>query len=411
MKRLHWPDRMLKALALAAFFAAAWSMVSAETIDPIPADAQYAWGENVGWLNAEPSGDGGPGITVSGTKLTGYMWGENIGWINMNCTNNGTCGSTGNYGVTNDGAGHLAGYAWGENVGWISFSCANNASCGAADYGVNIDPATGDFSGNAWGENIGWISFADTAPVAYKVTTDDGDAIAGASDNCPFDSNVAQANRDGNFIDLHVFGKLFDDITVVVSDNLGDICDPDIDNDGLLNEVEPEVAPAGNEHGRCESASAPLDPMLSDTDDDMVLDGAECAMGTDPANAASKPPAAPAGDTDHDGLTDAFEATIGTNPALVDTDGDRLLDSVDFKGYMSSPLALDTDGDVCPDGREAASVNADVKVNSLDMVAVASHFGPRTSGKYIKDFDVNKDGNINSIDMLIQAKLFTSLPC
>ena len=239
----------------------------------------------------------------------------------------------------------------------------------------------------------------------------DGDGVSDATDNCPSIANPAQTNTDGNFIDLHVFGKLFDDITAVFSDNEGDACDAEIDNDGISNTIEAEVGPAGAYHPWCTGATGPTNPLLSDTDDDLVLDGAECAMGTDPLDAASKPPAAPPGDTDHDGLTDAFEATIGTNPALVDTDGDRLLDSVDYKGYQSNPLDIDTDGDACPDGREAASVNADVKVNSLDMVAVASHFGPRTSGKYIKDFDVNKDGNINSIDMLIQAKLFTSLPC
>ncbi len=230
-------------------------------------------------------------------------------------------------------------------------------------------------------------------------------------DNCPVVANADQTNTDANFIDLHVFGKLFDDITVVYSDSQGNACDADIDNDGLSNAVEAEAGPAGSAHAQCLAATGPTDPLLSDTDDDLVLDAAECAMGTDPVDAASKPPAAPAGDADHDGLTDAFEAIIGTNPALVDTDGDRLLDSVEYKGYNANPLVLDTDGDVCSDGREAASVNADVKVNSLDMVTVASHFGPRTSGRYIKDFDVNRDGNINSTDMLIQAKLFTSLPC
>jgi len=235
--------------------------------------------------------------------------------------------------------------------------------------------------------------------------------VTDAADNCPSIANPAQTNTDGNFIDLHVFGKLFDDITVVNSDNMGDACDPDIDNDGLSNELEAQVGPGGSAHAQCTAATGPTDPLLNDTDDDMVLDGAECALGTDPVDASSKPPAAPLGDTDHDGLTDAFEAIIGTNPALPHTDGDWLLDGVEYKGYNSNPLVLDTDGDVCSDGREAASVNDDMKVNSLDMLAVASHFGDRLGGKYIKDFDVNKDGNINSIDMLIQAKLFTSLPC
>ena len=80
--------RIFPAVVLATLLAAIASLVAAETIDPLSSDAQYAWGENVGWINAEPSANGGPGVTVSGQQLTGYMWGENIGWINMNCSNN-----------------------------------------------------------------------------------------------------------------------------------------------------------------------------------------------------------------------------------------------------------------------------------------------------------------------------------
>ncbi len=34
----------------------------AENIDPDDIDAQFAWGENIGWLNAEPDGQG-PGTS------------------------------------------------------------------------------------------------------------------------------------------------------------------------------------------------------------------------------------------------------------------------------------------------------------------------------------------------------------
>ena len=117
----------------------------AGNIDPYNDGSQYAYGENVGWINFEPSQ--GPGVTVTGTGVTGYAWGENIGWISLSCLNSGNC-ATVNYGVVNDGAGNLLGYAWGENVGWINFA------------GVTINPTTGIFSGYAWGENIGWINFA-----------------------------------------------------------------------------------------------------------------------------------------------------------------------------------------------------------------------------------------------------------
>ncbi len=121
---------------------------------------EYAWGENVGWLNAEPLGDGGPGVEVQDSELTGYIWAENIGWISLSCENTDYC-ETVEYGVENDGAGNLSGYAWAENAGWINF-----APTGA---GVTIDPATGEFSGYAWGENIGWINFAPNG-VAVKTS-------------------------------------------------------------------------------------------------------------------------------------------------------------------------------------------------------------------------------------------------
>ncbi|MFC1889669.1 MopE-related protein [Thermodesulfobacteriota bacterium] len=116
-------------------------VVFAENIDPDNDDSQYAWGENVGWLNLEPGGDGGSGVEVGEFWLTGTMWGENIGWINLSPSQSG---------VFNDGNGNLSGYAWGENTGWINFAPAGG--------GVYID-ACGDFNGTAWGENIGWIRF------------------------------------------------------------------------------------------------------------------------------------------------------------------------------------------------------------------------------------------------------------
>lgn len=121
-------------------------VVFGENIDPEGDGSQYAHGENVGWLNAEPMGDGGPGVEVGDAYVTGYIWGENIGWIKLDPTFGG---------VTNS-SGDLSGYAWGQNVGWINFAPDVNGA------GVTIDPATGEFGGYAWGENIGWINFAQT---------------------------------------------------------------------------------------------------------------------------------------------------------------------------------------------------------------------------------------------------------
>jgi hypothetical protein len=228
---------LLRSAILATVFAAvaAAAAVLAENVDPDANGHQYAWGENVGWINAEPSATGNPGVHVTGALVTGYMWGENIGWINMNCTNNNTCGTTGNYGVKNDGAGNLSGYAWGDNVGWISFSCQNNpGTCASTgNYGVDIDPATGDWSGHAWGENIGWINFQHNQ-TANRIRTDDGDGIAGAGDNCPFDNNAAQTNTDSSNTGIGFPG----------SDAQGDACDVDDDGDGC-SDAEEAVSSTG----------------------------------------------------------------------------------------------------------------------------------------------------------------------
>jgi hypothetical protein len=125
----------------------------ASNIDPLKDVSQYAYGENIGWLNFEPSQ--GDGVTVTDTTVDGFVWGENIGWINL--------GPMAYGGVVNDGSGILSGFAWGENVGWINF----NPTYG----GISID-VNGNFYGWAWGENIGWIQFNSTAPFAYKVQTE-----------------------------------------------------------------------------------------------------------------------------------------------------------------------------------------------------------------------------------------------
>ena len=51
----------------------------AENIDPANDGSHYALGENIGWLNLEPNGEGGPGVTVGEALLSGYIWRENAG--------------------------------------------------------------------------------------------------------------------------------------------------------------------------------------------------------------------------------------------------------------------------------------------------------------------------------------------
>ena len=234
----------------------------------------------------------------------------------------------------------------------------------------------------------------------------DCDGVSVLTDNCPAAPNQTQTNTDRDFIDLHVVGKLFDDITVANSDALGDACDPDADNDGLTTAQELSLGPGGPYHSVCPSATANTNPVKLDTDGDGFTDRAECVLGFDPVSAASNPPTSYAtGDPDHDGLPTTLEIALGTNPNYPDSDGDKLNDGVEYLYYGSDPLNPNTDGDICSDGREAASVNGDTVVNVIDLLIVAKATGPNTGPNYVLDFDENRDGRINVVDLLGVARL------
>lgn len=174
------------------------SMVFAGNIDPDNDGSRFTYGENIGWINANPSNSGTAGIEVTTSKLTGYIWAENIGWISLSCENSSSC-ATINYGVINDGNGNLSGYAWSENTGWISFSCDNNASCLTVNYGITIDLVTGEFSGHAWGENIGWVKFNHSEAV-YRVKT----GLRGSDDDGVLDADGPFLNDSSETADSDV---------------------------------------------------------------------------------------------------------------------------------------------------------------------------------------------------------------
>jgi len=153
---------VIKTFSVCVLLLATVSVGFAENIDPNNDGSQYAYGENIGWVNFDPNiAEPNVGATVSDEKLTGFIWAENIGWINLDPNDDDP-----NTGVSNDGAGNLSGLAWAENVGWINFD--PNVPGDANDYGVTID-IDGSFDGYAWGENIGWINFNSADLFGYGV--------------------------------------------------------------------------------------------------------------------------------------------------------------------------------------------------------------------------------------------------
>jgi hypothetical protein len=216
--------------------------------------------------------------------------------------------------------------------------------------------------------------------------------------------NTAQTNTDAAALSNTPYIPL--DITRANSDTAGDACDADDDNDGMPDTTETAGPP-------CASASAATDPLVADTDGDRVLDGAECALGSDPANAASKPAApAPGADTDRDGLPDAYETSIGSNPNAVDSDGDGLQDGWEVKGYNTSPTVIDSDGDGVKDGCEVASLNSDTTVNSGDQGMLSAEIARNVpAASKLANFDLNKDGAINSGDQGFQSSMIRPGKC
>ena len=77
---LQSPFVVLAALGVVLALTAAG--VLAENIDPFSDGSKYAWGENVGWINAEPCGNGGPGVTgtTSSQAICGVRTSAGSAW-------------------------------------------------------------------------------------------------------------------------------------------------------------------------------------------------------------------------------------------------------------------------------------------------------------------------------------------
>lgn len=94
-----------------------------------------------------------------------------------------------------------------------------------------------------------------------------------------------------------------------------------------------------------------------DSDGDMLTNGYEKTIGTDPNKA----------DTDGDNLSDYEEvAKYKTNPKVADTDGDGLSDGQEVVTYKTDPLKADTDGDGLKDGEEVSTYKTDPLKSDTD---------------------------------------------
>ncbi|MES2474502.1 MAG: LamG-like jellyroll fold domain-containing protein [Verrucomicrobiota bacterium] len=166
----------------------------------------YAWGSNIGWINARPATDWG--VVIGEAFCSGFAYSANCGWISFGDATpaNGirytnTLGS--DSGVNHDGAGNLYGLAWGANIGWINFgtdAIGSQRPTSDADR-PRFDLLTGQFSGYAFGANVGWIHLASMKTATLALPDTDGDGLADAWERQNFTyltSKNGTADSDGD---------------------------------------------------------------------------------------------------------------------------------------------------------------------------------------------------------------------
>ncbi|KAA8720000.1 hypothetical protein [Corynebacterium flavescens] len=134
------------------------------------------------------------------------------------------------------------------------------------------------------------------------------------------------------------------------------------------------------------------DPLLSDTDGDLLFDGEEAASSLEDSDA--QPNAKPAYygfsdptvvDSDGDGLTDLDEFNSGAKPYEVDTDGDGLEDGREVTVIGTSPFLVDTDAD----GRDDKFEEENRESEGLDPLFFEHSLD---AGEYVKSFWSGADG-------------------
>jgi hypothetical protein len=249
----------------------------------------------------------------------------------------------------------------------------------------------------------------------------DGDGVPDFKDNCPTSCNPDQKNTPIGPIDN---GPVIPgvDNTNPFEDNVGDVCDDDADNDGLADIDENPLnncgafngiganhpnAAGGDVTNDDDHDGDPAPPMGTDsadngpswdTDSDGVLDGAECALGYNPRDPASKP---------NERECKQLAVLRGARPDVRDSDGDGLLDAWEVCGWGTNPTLVDSDGDGLGDCVEATDVSGEGLIDIFSDVilrAKAALLNPASSGKTI-DLDINKDGTVDfGQDTLCTAK-------
>ncbi len=152
-------------------------------IDSVTGISGMVWGNELGWINMNPTGEGVTFENVHTGLLTGRAWSQVSGWINFNVT--------GQHVIIDPDNGKFQGFAWasGPYGGWVKFDCGDSSTCVRTTWRHSSSGSSGGgrVGGGAGGTidvcpNI--IDNQESIPNGFMVTPD-GSCVPAATDKCP----------------------------------------------------------------------------------------------------------------------------------------------------------------------------------------------------------------------------------